>query len=247
MAMPSQGRLFCGHAPVRSATLNNDFARDAVVFCVGDQSSRAAPLVHVRGNDTFLANGSWRETDSSAEFLCHSVAVEQPGQGSLRLMLPELARPSLPVVGQVVGRQYRILKILGEGEDAVVYLACHTEENVEYVLKAFREPRETFDQRRTEFEALRRISHPNIPRVHEIQGWEDPFHLRLDYVAGVPLEAKRAEFAGNLEAVATLGVAVDSALAAIHRAGSSTATLLPPTSSFLTIRTSRSDFSISIR
>jgi len=87
------------------------------------------------------------------------------------------------------------------------------------VLKAFREPRETFDQRRTEFDALQRINHPSVPRVHEIHSWEDSFHLRFDHFAGVPLENRRNEFSGDLAAVTTLGGALADALAAVHAAG----------------------------
>ncbi len=219
MTTRARGRVLQGFAPTHSVILDGDFNRDDVIFSIGGESWRAAPLVHVAGVDTFIANGSWRETGSSAEFLCHSLAAEKPGQGTLRLPLPALARPPLPSVGQTVDRHYRISKILGEGEDAIVYLACHTDEGVEYVLKAFRQPKEAFDQRRIEFEALQRISHPSVPQVHSIHSWEEPFHLRLDYVPGAPLETRRSDFLGNLEASAALGIALAEALHAVHAAG----------------------------
>jgi serine/threonine-protein kinase len=175
--------------------------------------------MQVRQGHTYLANGSWRPANASAEFMCHSLAAEEPGQGTIRIALPQLARPPLPGVGQVVDGHYRILKILGEGEDAVVYLAADTEEGTEYVLKAFREPRDSFDQRRAEFAALQRINHPGIPRVHEIHSWEHPFHLRMDHIAGVALEARRGEFQGDVAAVTSLALAVCDALDAVHKAG----------------------------
>jgi eukaryotic-like serine/threonine-protein kinase len=186
---------------------------------LGGEAWGAAPVIHARDGYTYLGNGSWRESDSTAEFLCHSLAATAPGQGTIRVALPALARPPLPSVGQVVDGHYRIVSILGEGEDAVVYLACDTQEGTEYVLKAFREPRETFDQRRVEFAALQRISHPGVPRVHEIHGWEHPFHLRMDHVAGTALKACRGEFQGDLTAVARLGAAVCGAFHAVHMAG----------------------------
>ena len=133
--------------------------------------------------------------------------------------LEELARPPLPTIDQVVDGQYKIEKVLGEGEDAVVYLAKHTAIDARYVLKAFREPREAFDQREMEFEALRKINHPSIPQIHEIHSWENPFHLRFDYVPGAPLETMRREFERNPERVAALGEMLAGALMAIHDAG----------------------------
>lgn len=215
----ARGRVLCGLAPIRATPLNGDFNRDDIVFRFRDQSWHAAPLIHVRDNDTFLANGAWRGTDTSADFLCHSMAAAEPGQGTLRLKRPALARAPLPSVGEVVDGRYQIIQILGEGEDGVVYLATDTREDAKYVLKAFREPKEAFDQRRTEFDALRRISHPGVPRVYEIHNWEHPFHLRLDYVRAVPLETRRRDFAGDLVAVTRLGVALAEALSAVHASG----------------------------
>ena len=100
-----------------------------------------------------------------------------------------------------------------------VYLACHRDEDVKYVLKAFREPKGSFDQRRTEFAALQKINHPSIPRVQEIHRWESPFHLRFDHVPGVPLEAHRSPFAGDSSRVGKLGITLADALAAVHSAG----------------------------
>ena len=136
----NRGRLLRGSLVTQSASLNGDFDRDDVAFCLSGEFWRAVPLIRVRDGHTYFANGSWRPTDSSAEFLCHSLAAREPGQGTIRVALPALARPPLPTVGQTVDGQYKILRILGEGEDAVVYLACHTAESVEYVLKAFRTP-----------------------------------------------------------------------------------------------------------
>lgn len=214
-----RGRVLRGQAPTESTNIDGAFQQDDVVFSVEGTSWLANPLVHVRGHNTFLANGSWRVAEASAEFLCHSLAASNLGQGTLRLSLPELRRPPLPTVGQIVDRNYEITRVLGEGQDAVVYLARHKEEGVEYVLKAFREPRDAFDQRKTEFRALQLIDHPGVPRVLEIHSWEDPFHLRFDHIPGAALKTKRGDFAGDVKAVASLGFAVADALDAVHAVG----------------------------
>ncbi len=215
----SRGRLLHGTRPRKAIALAGEFPRDRLLFRFGEEVWPAMPLIHVDEGHTYLANGSWRASDASAEFLCHSLAAQNPGQGTLRIAMPDLARPPLPGVGQIVDGHYRISKILGQGQDAVVYLAVDIDEGCEYVLKAFREPRDSFDQRRAEFAALQRINHPSVPRVHEIHSWEHPFHLRMDHVAGVALKARRADFQGSLSAVTALGIAVSEALDAVHSAG----------------------------
>ncbi len=46
-------------------------------------------------NLTYFANGGWPDSDSSAEFLCHSLEAARPGQGCTRIELPSFAiRPA---------------------------------------------------------------------------------------------------------------------------------------------------------
>ncbi len=46
-------------------------------------------------NLTYLANGGWRDSDSSAEFLCHSLEAVEPGEGCTRRELSSFAiRPA---------------------------------------------------------------------------------------------------------------------------------------------------------
>lgn len=46
-------------------------------------------------NLTFIANGSWRDSDSTAEFLCHSHEATEPAEGSRRRELSAFAiRPA---------------------------------------------------------------------------------------------------------------------------------------------------------
>jgi hypothetical protein len=48
-------------------------------------------------NSTFLANGNWRDSDSTAEFLCHALEAVEPSSGKRRIELPEFAvRPAPP-------------------------------------------------------------------------------------------------------------------------------------------------------
>ncbi|MGH2936644.1 MAG: NB-ARC domain-containing protein [Solirubrobacterales bacterium] len=52
------------------------------------------PLLWVReaDNQTFISNGSWRESDTSAEFLCHAIAATEGGSSTTRRQLPAYAK-----------------------------------------------------------------------------------------------------------------------------------------------------------
>ncbi len=107
---PTHGRLLHGTRPRESIAVDSTFRRGELVFCLDRLGFAVAPLMQVRQGHTYLANGSWRPANASAEFMCHSLAAEEPGQGTIRIALPELARPPLPGVGQVVDGHYRILR-----------------------------------------------------------------------------------------------------------------------------------------
>ncbi len=51
--------------------------------------------VDAADNNVYIANGNWRDSDSSAEFLCHSLEAQRPDQGKRRIELPDYAvRPT---------------------------------------------------------------------------------------------------------------------------------------------------------
>jgi len=60
----------------------------------------AANPCAAQDNQTFVANGSWNSVDSSAEFLCHALAVAEPGEGTLRRPLLDFSRAPLPFIAR---------------------------------------------------------------------------------------------------------------------------------------------------
>jgi hypothetical protein len=57
-------------------------------------------------NLTYIANGAWRDSDSSAELLCHSVEAHEPGQGTIRRELPAYAiKPRTLAASETQGRE----------------------------------------------------------------------------------------------------------------------------------------------
>jgi hypothetical protein len=90
-------RILTGPEPVRTVEADG-IPPESPVYIVGRQPVTAlGPLVWIDSatNLTYLANGSWRDSDSSAEFLCHSLEATKPGEGCRRRELPEFAiRPA---------------------------------------------------------------------------------------------------------------------------------------------------------
>lgn len=215
-----KGRVLSGPDPTTAIDVPPGVRRDDVILSFDGGFSSRMPLVQAVGDYTYVANGNWRVTDTSGEFLSHSLAAEAPGEGIIRRSLPELARPPLPIVGDVVDQHFEITTVLGQGEEAVVYLARDVvDPESHYVLKTFKEHGSDDDQRLVESAALKRFSHPAIPQVCEVLSWEAPFQLRFDYVPGLPIEKCRAAIAGKSDECIYVGLSVLSALQHIHDCG----------------------------
>lgn len=85
------------------------------------------------------------------------------------------------------GGQYRLVRILGEGATAVTYLVEDTLYGGEFVLKRIRNLAAVQRYAKAEFNALRDLSYPNLPRIYDVRQPEDDFHLKLQYIPGSEL------------------------------------------------------------
>ncbi|MCE9575884.1 MAG: protein kinase [Deltaproteobacteria bacterium] len=130
--------------------------------------------------------------------------------------------------GTVLAQRYGIMAFLGKGGMGTVYAARDYQLEDEVALKILH-PRLAADsayrQRlRSEVRLARRVSHPNVCRVHDIAQDGDKLFVTMERVKGDSLrQILRAVAAG--EAAVPLARAIDlvvqlcSALAAAHRAG----------------------------
>lgn len=85
------------------------------------------------------------------------------------------------------GGQYRLVRILGEGATAVTYLVEDTLYGGEFVLKRIRNLAAVQRYAKAEFNTLRDLSYPNLPRIYDVRQPEDDFHLKLQYIPGSEL------------------------------------------------------------
>lgn len=95
----SCGRVLRGQEPARTVPV-----RDLDVGTAGCRlghdvwSLPALAWVRPSDNHTFLANGSWRDADRSAELLCHAIAAADGDEGKVRRQLPAYAIPPITTI-----------------------------------------------------------------------------------------------------------------------------------------------------
>jgi serine/threonine-protein kinase len=127
--------------------------------------------------------------------------------------------------GQVVLGRYTIERELGRGGMGAVYLARDSKLNERVALKTIStvlagDPEELADRLRLEVQAARKVTHPNVIRIHDL-GEDGPLlFISMEYVEGETLHArvKRVGPLAIAEARAVLGE-VSAGVAAAHAAG----------------------------
>ena len=131
--------------------------------------------------------------------------------------------------GTLLGGRYQITELVGQGGMGAVY-AAHDDDLDEHIaLKVLRPSlaRDAEFQRRlrAEVRLARRVSHPNVCRVHDIGVDDELVFVTMELVRGRTLREQLADtIAGRAEPlelaqVVDIIVQIGSALAAAHRAG----------------------------
>jgi hypothetical protein len=99
-------RILAGAQPSHSIPAKDAGPSDG--SCLLHSGGRLAPLPHLffvdaASNDTYIANGQWREADASAEFVCHAIEASLVTDGRRRLVLDEYAIAPLPALSETSG------------------------------------------------------------------------------------------------------------------------------------------------
>lgn len=98
----------------------------------------------------------------------------------------------------MVDGKYKILKKIGQGGMSVVYLAINERANIQCAIKEVRKDGiQNFELVKqslvAETDLLKRLDHPNLPRIIEIIDKEEQFIIVMDYIVGSTLSAKLIE------------------------------------------------------
>ena len=154
--------------------------------------------------------------------ICPSCSSEnRPGARGCRR-----CRKALPtlVPGDVVGARFEILGLLGTGGMGAVFKARDRTLEETVALKTLRAdldaPQELASRFRSEIRLARRVSSPQVCRIHEYGIDGDLHYISMEYVDGVTLKDLLRE-SGGLPADVALDIAeqIVAGLGAIHDAG----------------------------
>lgn len=139
----------------------------------------------------------------------------------------EVSRPSRDevAIGSVIGGQYRVDRILGEGGMGTVFAVTHTKLNKKFALKLLKKELARDPDTRARFlleaQAAGQIVHPNVVEITDFSSLPDgSAYLVMEYLDGQPL-AKMIKLGGALPALRAVSIVRDvaSALQAAHDLG----------------------------
>ncbi|MCB9834205.1 MAG: serine/threonine protein kinase [Planctomycetes bacterium] len=126
--------------------------------------------------------------------------------------------------GHLLGRRYRIIDLLGRGGMGEVYRAEDLELREDVALK-FLPPLlasdwRALDRLRAEVRTARKVSHPNVCRIHDIGTTGDEWYLSMELVTGEDLSSVLRRLGRPAaEKAAEIAQQLTRGLAAIHGAG----------------------------
>ncbi len=138
----------------------------------------------------------------------------------------EAASPVAFAEGQVIGNRYRVERPLGRGGMGAVYLAFDEVLDEEVALKVIsslwsHDPRALIERFRREVSAARKISSPQVIRIHDLGETRDGMlYISMEYVAGQTLaEILAAKSKLNKRETRDIIGQVCDGLGAAHEAG----------------------------
>jgi serine/threonine protein kinase len=129
------------------------------------------------------------------------------------------------LIGTVIGGQYRVDRILGEGGMGVVYAVTHTKLNKRFALKLLKKDLARDPDTRARFlleaQAAGQIIHPNVVEITDYSSLPDgSAYLVMEFLDGQPL-SRMIKLGGAIPALRAVSIIRDvaSALAAAHELG----------------------------
>lgn len=123
-----------------------------------------------------------------------------------------------PLVGQVLGGRFRIIRPLNAGGMGAIYLALQEDVAREVVVKVMRpgtaKDPTALERFKREARSMGQINHPNVVHVHDFGPHEDNYFLAMEYVKGYDLSSL-LKHGRSLEPMRALNIA-GQVLAALH-------------------------------
>ena len=95
--------------------------------------------------------------------------------------------------------RYRVERVLGEGATARTYLVTDTLTDGLYAVKQLLRPSQDYEDAKKEWNALKSISNPRLPRVFDIYPQQNDVHVKMEYIPGPTLSSVTTEFPWALD------------------------------------------------
>lgn len=95
---------------------------------------------------------------------------------------------------RILDNRYRVERILGEGSTARTYLVTDTLAGGLFAVKQLLRPSQDYEDAKKEWNALRDITSPYLPRVYDIYPPQNDVHVKMEYIPGAALHDVTNEF-----------------------------------------------------
>ena len=130
--------------------------------------------------------------------------------------------PETPIVGQVLGH-YRVLEQIGAGGMGLVFRASDQQLERDVAIKVLPSGMLADEAARKRFRrealTLAKLNHPNIGTVYEFGSQEGLDFLVMEYVGGIPVDARLGSGPLSQKEVLRLGFQLADGLASAHEHG----------------------------
>jgi Tol biopolymer transport system component/tRNA A-37 threonylcarbamoyl transferase component Bud32 len=171
------------------------------------------------GTDTNDAMTSARTVRSASD--SHRPSTIESADTQMAAPPGPAAPPREPL--EMLSDRYQLLEVLGRGAEGAVYRAWDLKAQAIVAIKLFERDASSevrLQRFRRELQLARKVTHPNVVRIHDLVELPGRFGLSMELVEGEPLDARIAR-EGKLEPGALEALALDlaRALAAAHEAG----------------------------
>ena len=100
-------------------------------------------------------------------------------------------------VGTVIENKYEILKLIGKGGMSKVYLAMDQNLKKQWAVKEIEKKEIMLQSALAEANMMKKLDHPNLPRIVDIIDGNDVIYVVMDYIEGRTLDNCLEEW-GNL-------------------------------------------------
>src|SRR5215470_9114607 len=139
-------------------------------------------------------------------------------------VVPDVLTPQAPMIGQLIGERYRIIRKIGEGGMGEVYVAEHIHIEKKVALKLLRPEvlsnAEAVARFRQEARSASAIGHDNIIQIDDFGTMPDGrVYMAMEYLQGLPLNDMIAREPLPLPRALDILIQVGKGLAAAHVKG----------------------------